>query len=57
MDKKSLKMDKSRFDVYTPGRIFNLKSEDEDTDNSELWIAILQKCGAYYNDKYDTKFL
>ena len=50
-------MDKSRFDIYTPGRIFNLKSEDEDSHNSDLWIETLQKCGAYYNSKYDATFL
>ena len=55
MDK--INQDKSRFDIYTPGRIFNLKSEDFDTNNSDMWIAILQKCAAFYNSKYDTKFL
>lgn len=33
--------DKSRFDVYTPGRIFNLKSEDQDGLNSDEWIGLL----------------
>jgi hypothetical protein len=28
---KNEKNDKSRFDIYTPGRIFNLKSENEDS--------------------------
>jgi hypothetical protein len=51
------KMDKSRFDIYTPGRIFNMKSEFEDSLNSDLWISMLQKCGAHFNSKYDTKFL
>ena len=37
IDKKD-KMDKSRFDIYTPGRIFNLKSEFEDSLNSDAWI-------------------
>lgn len=27
---KGEKNDKSRFDIYTPGRIFNMKSEYED---------------------------
>ena len=51
------KNDKSRFDIYTPGRIFHLKSENEDTFNSDEWLAVLQKCAAHYNEKYDTKFL
>ena len=33
--------DKSRFDVYTAGRVFHLKSEDADSFNSDEWIAIL----------------
>lgn len=49
--------DKSRFDIYTPGRIFNMKSEYEDEQNSISWLTNLQKCGAYYNPNYDTRFL
>jgi len=49
--------DKSRFDIYTPGRIFNMKSEYEDEQNSNSWLANLQRCGAYYNPKYNFKFL
>ena len=58
LDKKSIgNLDKSRFDIYTPGRIFNLKSDYEDTLNSEQWIGLLQQCAAYYNKNYDTHFL
>jgi hypothetical protein len=53
---KEHNQDKSRFDVYTPGRIFNLKSENQDGLNSDEWIGLLQKCAAYYNDKYDMRF-
>lgn len=54
---KPFKNDKSRFDIYTPGRIFNIKSEHEDFDNSDEWLALLQKCGAHYNPRYDKRFL
>jgi hypothetical protein len=35
------KNDLSRFDIYTPGRIFNLKSENENEINSTNWVEIL----------------
>lgn len=54
---KNEKNDKSRFDIYTPGRIFNLKAEHEDSFQSDDWLAVLQKCGAHYNSKYDARFL
>lgn len=54
---KSQKVDKSRFDIYTPGRIFNLKSEFSDSLNSDDWLAVLQGCAAYYNSKYDMRFI
>lgn len=56
LDKKDFDMDKSRFDIYTPGRIFNIKSINQDNQNSDEWINLLQKCGAYYNNKYDMRF-
>ena len=45
-DIKSKKIDKalndmSRFDIYTVGRIFHLKSENDDSVNSEKWISML----------------
>jgi hypothetical protein len=49
--------DLSRFDIYTPGRIFNLKSEFQDAVNSDEWLGVLRKCAAFYNSKYDTRFL
>lgn len=54
---KGGKNDPSRFDLYTPGRIFYLKSEFEDTLNSDEWLAVLQRCGAHYNPKYDMRFV
>lgn len=39
---KNEKRDTSRFDIYTPGRIFNLKSDEADSLNSDQWLAILQ---------------
>ena len=33
--------DMSRFDIYTVGRIFHLKSENDDSVNSEKWISML----------------
>ena len=38
---KGIKTDKSRFDIYTPGRVFNLKSEFADYENSDEWLAVL----------------
>lgn len=38
---KAYQNDKSRFDIYAPGRIFNMKSEYEDSLNSDEWTAIL----------------
>jgi hypothetical protein len=46
----------SRFDIYTAGRIFHLKSEMDDSVNSEKWINMLQNCAAYYSPNYDMKF-
>lgn len=54
---KGEKNDLSRFDVYTPGRVFNLKSEHEDTENTDDWVEVLRKSAAHHNPKYDTKFL
>ena len=53
---KNEKNDKSRFDIYTPGRIFNLKAENEDSFQSDEWLLVLQKCGAHFNPKYDVRF-
>ena len=38
-------IDMSRFDVYTLGRIFYLKSENGDIENSKKWVQHLQDCG------------
>ena len=38
---KGAKNDRSRFDIYAPGRVFNLKSEFEDFENSDEWLAVL----------------
>jgi hypothetical protein len=35
------KNDKSRFDIYCPGRIFHMKSEHEDSLNSDEWLSRL----------------
>lgn len=50
-------VDKSRFDVYALGRVYNLRSEKTDELNSEEWVTVLQKAAAHYNPKYDTRFL
>lgn len=50
-------VDNSRFDVYTLGRIYHLRSEKTDEFNSEEWVAILQKAAAHYNPKYNRAFL
>ena len=54
---KGIKNDKSRFDIYTPGRVFHLKSEFEDGVNSDEWLQVLQRCAAHYNPKYDMRFV
>ena len=54
---RGTKNDASRFDLYAPGRIFNLKSEDEDMENSDQWLAQLQRCAAHYNPQYDMRFV
>ena len=54
---KGEKNDKSRFDVYAPQRTYNLKSEVQDEDNSHQWLVILQRCAAYYNTDYNTRFI
>ena len=46
--KDSEKLDRSRFDLYTAGRVYNLKAEGEDEDDSDSWIKALKESIDYY---------
>ena len=54
-------IDQSRFDIYTIGRIYHVRSEESDArtqmKHAQDWVDILQNAAAHYNPKYDRKFL
>jgi hypothetical protein len=40
---KQTNLDASRFDVYTPTRIYMLNTEDNDIEDSSSWVAALKE--------------
>lgn len=52
--KKKGGKDESRFDVYTPNRVYMLKSEGESLIESEWWVRILKECAKAHNPNYNS---
>ena len=40
-------LEESRFDIYTPTRVFMLKSESNDIRESSRWVAVLKEAVEY----------
>lgn len=44
--------DESRFDIYTPERVFMLHSDGKSFFESNEWVEIISKAAKRYNPKY-----
>jgi hypothetical protein len=55
--KKSKKMeakekDESRFDIYTPERVYMLHSDGKSLFEADAWVEIIKKAAKKYNPQY-----
>ena len=46
---KTSDLDMSRFDIYMPGRVFQLKACDKDTKDAIAWIRALKESLIFYS--------
>ena len=42
-------LDKSRFDIYTPTRVFMMKAEDAQVSESVEWVAALSEAVTFFS--------
>jgi len=47
--------DESRFDIYTPHRIYMMKTEGNSVIESEWWLRILKDCAKAHNPNYNNE--
>jgi hypothetical protein len=45
--------DESRFDVYTKGRTFMLKTEGNSIWESEAWVRVLRQAAEFHNPNFN----
>ncbi len=44
--------DESRFDIYTPERVFMLKADDSSLMEANDWVTVLTKAAKKYNPTF-----
>jgi len=49
LKKKKSELDGSRFDIYTPDRVYKLKPDHGGEGESQSWVTILRKASEYYH--------